>query len=422
MNNELLAALDSIEREKGVSKDVLFEAIEVALVSAYKRNYDHAMNTRVEINRESGMIRVFTGYTAVGKVINPQTELSLEEAMEIDNSCQAGDVVEREVTPRDFGRIAAQTAKQVVIQRIREAEREIIFEEYLDRIDEVLTGLVQRYEQRNAIIELGKTEAILPLKEQIPGERLKQGERVRALITEVKRTSKGPQIMLSRTHSGMLKRLFENEVPEISKGLIVIKGAAREPGFRSKMAVYSINTNVDPVGACVGPKGARVQAVSNELNGEKIDIIRWSEQPEEYIKNALSPAQVSGVVVNNKENEAKVVVPDNQLSLAIGREGQNVRLAARVTGWRIDIISESQNQDKNKKLQEDIGAEDIAEDNNTGDSYTGIEEQEDSGAEDSIAEDSNTGIKDQEDFGSEVVTEDNDTHIEDMKSEHDREV
>ncbi len=342
MNKDLIAAIESIEKEKGIGREVLFEALEVALVSAYKRNFQTAPSVRVSIDRETGEIKVFSQVKVVEEVESEQGEVSLYEARVYEPNCQIGDMIEMEVTPKEFGRIAAQTAKQVIIQRIREAERELIYESFVDRVEEVITGLVRRFEQRNAIIDLGRTEAVLPVEEQIPFERYRIGERVKTYIMEVKKTTKGPQIIVSRTHTGFLKRLFEMEVPEIYDGIVQIKAAAREAGYRSKLAVISENQDIDPVGACVGPKGSRVQAISNELKGEKIDIVKWSEDPEEYIANSLSPSKVSSVLLDSVEKTAVVVVPDNQLSLAIGKEGQNARLAAKITGWKIDISSETQ--------------------------------------------------------------------------------
>jgi len=325
---------------------VLFEALEVALVSAYKRNFQSAPAVRVVLDRDTGEIKVFSQLKVVEDVESDQQEVNLYEARVYDPRCQIGDIVEMEVTPKEFGRIAAQTAKQVVIQRIREAERELIFESFVDRTEEIITGLVRRFEQRNVIIDLGRTEAVLPVEEQIPYERYRQGERVKTFIADVKKTTKGPQIIVSRTHTGFLKRLFETEVPEIYEGIVEIKAAAREAGHRSKLAVFSNNKDIDPVGACVGPKGSRVQAISNELKGEKIDIIKWSEESAEYIANALSPAKVASVILDSEHKMATVVVPDSQLSLAIGKEGQNARLAAKITGWKIDISSETQFTEK----------------------------------------------------------------------------
>jgi len=342
VNKELFAAMDILEKEKGISKKIIFEALETALVSAYKRNFQASSNVRVVVDRDTGEIKVFAMLTVADKVENPHQQVELYEARIYQPRCKVGDELELEVTPKEFGRIAAQTAKQVVVQRLREAEREIIYESYADRVEDVVIGLVQRFEQRNIIIDLGKVEAILPAEEQIPRERYRQGERVKAFIKEVKKTSKGPQVIVSRVHSGFLKRLFEVEVPEIYEGIVEIKAATREPGQRSKIAVWSKNKDIDPVGACVGPRGGRVQAISNELKGEKIDIIKWNEDTEQYISAALSPAKVAAVELHKEEKRATVIVPDNQLSLAIGKEGQNARLSAKLTGWKIDINSETQ--------------------------------------------------------------------------------
>ncbi len=357
MNQDFLAALSEIEKEKGVSKNILLEAIEAALISAYKRNFNANSNVRVHMDSTTGVIKVLSQLTVVieEKIEDSSLEISLTEAKAIDSRYELGDIVEKEVTPKNFGRIAAQTAKQVVIQRIREAERELIYEDYSDREQDIITGVVQRFEQRNVIIDLGRTEAVLPPSEQMSADLYKQGERIKAFIGEVKKTTKGPQIIVSRTNPGLLKRLFELEVPEIYDGVVEIKGVSREAGQRSKLAVYSRNADVDPIGACVGPKGARVQMVVNELKGEKIDIVRWDENPEVYVANSLSPAKVVSVNIKEEEKKAKVIVPDYQLSLAIGKEGQNARLAAKLTGWKIDIISESQLEEQNttKKLLSD---------------------------------------------------------------------
>ncbi|AMA72705.1 transcription termination factor NusA [Aneurinibacillus thermoaerophilus] len=342
MNAEFIEALNEIEREKGISKEVLIEAIEAALVSGYKRNFNSAQNVRVDINRELGNVRVFARKTVVEEVTDPRSQISLEEAQEIDPNYMVDDIIDMEVTPRDFGRIAAQTAKQVVTQRIREAERGIIYNEFVDREQDIITGIVQRQDHRFYYIDLGKVEALMPLNEKMPNETFKQGDRVKAFITKVEKTTKGPQIFVSRTHPGLLKRLFELEVPEIFDGVVEIKSVAREAGDRSKIAVYSSDPNVDPVGACVGPKGMRVQTIVQELKGEKIDIMKWSEDPAEYVANALSPSKVMHVTVYEAEKMTRVIVPDYQLSLAIGKRGQNARLAAKLTGWKIDIKSESQ--------------------------------------------------------------------------------
>jgi N utilization substance protein A len=345
MNGEFLQALDEIAKEKGVSKDLLIDAIDVALVSAFKKNFGTSQNVKVTINRETGEIEVFAVKNVVEEVENELLEISLEEAKEINKNYEVGDVVEKKVTPKNFGRIAAQTAKQVVVQRIREAERGIIFDEYVSRENEIVTGLVQRKEKNNVFIDLGKTEAVLGSGEQTPGEVYNIGDRIKTYIVEVKKTTKGPQIVLSRTHPGLVKRLFELEVPEIQSGIVEIKGIAREAGSRTKIAVYSHDENVDAVGACVGQRGQRVQVIVDELKGEKIDIIEWNEDPEIFVGSALSPAKVINVDVDKENNAARVIVGDSQLSLAIGKEGQNARLAAKLTGWKIDIKSQSQVSD-----------------------------------------------------------------------------
>ena len=341
-----LEALKELAREKGVEEEVLFDAIEAALISAYKRNFGSAQNVRVVLDRTTGAYHVYAIKTVVETVEDDVQEISLAQARTIRPDYEIGDVLEIEVTPANFGRIAAQTAKQVVVQRVREAERGIIYEEFMSREGDIITGLVSRVENRNVFIDLGKTEAVLTPTEQIAGETYEHGDRIKAYIVEVKKTSKGPQIVVSRTHPGLLKRLFELEVPEIQEGIVEIKSVAREPGMRSKIAVYSKDDDVDPVGSCVGHKGMRVQAVVDELGSEKIDIVKWNEDSAKFIANALSPAKVVSVAVNEDEKVSRVVVPDYQLSLAIGKEGQNARLAAKLTGWKIDIKSESQAADE----------------------------------------------------------------------------
>ncbi len=342
MNTEFIEALAELEKEKGIAMDVLLEALEAALISAYKRNFGSLQNVRVSIDRSTGEIKVYARKTVVEKVEDDRSEISLQEAREKEPQYELDDIVEIEVTPREFGRIAAQTAKQVVVQRIREAERSIIYEEFSNREGDIVTGIVQRQDQKNVYIDLGKTEAILGPTEQIPGEQYNHNDRIKTYIVEVKKTTKGPQILVSRTHPGLLKRLFELEVPEIHDGIVELKSVAREAGARSKIAVSSREENVDPVGACVGPKGMRVQTIVNELKGEKIDIVKWNQEPAKFVANALSPAKVIEVNIFEDEKIARVVVPDYQLSLAIGKEGQNARLAAKLTGWKIDIKSESQ--------------------------------------------------------------------------------
>jgi N utilization substance protein A len=342
MNTDFIDALSELERERGITKEVLIDAIEAALISGYKRNFNSAQNVRVDVNRQTGTVRVFARKTVTLDVLDPRLEISLDAAQEINPSYQVDDIVEIEVTPKDFGRIAAQTAKQVVTQRIREAERGLIYDEFIDREEDIVTGIVQRQDSRFIYIDLGKIEAMLPINEQMPTEKFKHNDRVKTYITKVERTTKGPQILVSRTHPGLLKRLFELEVPEIFDGIVEIKSVAREAGYRSKVAVYSKDPEIDAVGACVGPKGMRVQTVVNELKGEKIDIVNWREDVKEYVANALSPSKVVEVRIYEDEKVARVIVPDYQLSLAIGIKGQNARLAAKLTGWKIDIKSESQ--------------------------------------------------------------------------------
>jgi len=342
MNREFIKAVEELEKEKEISKDLLIEAIESALVSAYKKNYGTSQNVRVNIDRETGDIEVFMRKDIVETVEDDQLEVSLEEAREVDPKYQIGDVMEKQVTPRDFGRIAAQTAKQVVVQRIREAERGLIYDDYSNRQSEIVTGIVQRISNDTVFINMGKTEGILAATEQVPGEKYVVNSRIKVFIMDVKKTTKGPQVYLSRSHPGLVKRLFELEVPEIQDGIVEIKSISREAGSRTKMAVYTADENVDPVGACVGSRGTRVQAIVDELFGEKIDIISWSDNPEKLISSALSPAKVEKVIINPDGKSATVVVPDYQLSLAIGKEGQNVRLAAKLCGWKIDIKSHSQ--------------------------------------------------------------------------------
>lgn len=352
MNVEFIQALDDIEKEKGISKEVLLEAIETALVSAYKKDFGSKDNVRIEISAEAGEVKVYSRKEVVEEVENDNSEISLIEAERIDSKYTIGDIVEIEVTPANFGRIAAQTAKQVVMQRIREAERDVIFDQYKEKEDELITGTIQRFHNDNILIDMGKTEALLPPSEQIAGERYEIGERIKLYVVEVSTTNKGPRILVSRTHPGLLKRLFEIEVPEIFQGLVEIKAVAREAGQRSKMAVSSSDSQVDPVGACVGPKGMRVQAVVNQLNNEKIDIVKWDDDPEVFVGNALNPAEVISVDINKSDKIAQVVVPDFQLSLAIGKEGQNARLAAKLTGWKVDIKKESEIEAEPENIEE----------------------------------------------------------------------
>ncbi|MDR3120404.1 MAG: transcription termination factor NusA [Clostridiales bacterium] len=342
MGAELIHALEQLEKEKGVNKDVLIEAIEAALISAYKRNFGSMQEVRISFDKATGDVHVFSQKRVVENPDDTQSEISLEQAKKIDVSLEIDDIAETEVTPRKFGRIAAQTAKQVVVQRIREAERGIIFDAFVNREDDIITGIVNRFERKSVILDIGKAEAVLPDKEQTHNEEYRYNDRIKTYITEVRKTPKGPQIIVSRTHPGLVKRLFELEVPEISDGTVEIRSISREAGSRTKIAVFSRDDNVDPVGACVGQKGTRVQAIVDELRGEKIDIIKWSGNPVEFLSSSLSPAKVVRVDLTEEDKIAEITVPDFQLSLAIGKEGQNARLAAKLTGWKIDIRSESQ--------------------------------------------------------------------------------
>ena len=344
MNHEFIEALDELEKDRGIDKDILIDTIEQALLTAYKKNFGSAQNVRVEVDRVKGDVRVFSQRVVVDEsdLYDTFLEIELKDAREISPNYELGDIIENEVTPKDFGRIAAQTAKQVVVQRIREAEREIVYNEFMDKENEIVTGEVARVNKNIVYVNLGRIEAIMTQAEQIPGEHYQAGQKIKVYILEVKKTNKGPQIVVSRSHPGLVKRLFEFEVPEIFEGIVQIKSVSREAGSRTKMAVKSIDEKIDPIGACVGPKGSRVKNIVDELGDEKIDIIKYSDDPAEYISASLSPSKVERVEVNEEEKSALVVVPDYQLSLAIGKEGQNARLAAKLTNWKIDIKSESQ--------------------------------------------------------------------------------
>ena len=335
-----------LTKTKGFAPEVIFESLEAALLQAYRKEPSSNPDAYVELNRETGEYKVMAKKEVVEAVETPETQISLEDARQQSPRFEIGDVVEMNVTPANFGRSAAHTAKQMLIQRLKEAERSVVFEEYFSREGDIITGIIERVEGKNVYINLGKTEAILPPTEQIATETYREGDRIKCYIVEVKKTTKGPQIMISRTHPGLLKRLFELEVPEIFEGVVELKSVAREPGMRSKIAVYSRDENIDPVGACVGPRGQRVQHIVDELHDEKIDIVKWNEDPAIYIANSLSPAKVVSVDVNEEEKASRVVVPDYQLSLAIGKAGQNARLAAKLTNWKIDIKSETQAQEE----------------------------------------------------------------------------
>ena len=341
-NNELLEALNILEQEKNIGKETLLEAIENSLVTACKNHFGKSENVKVSIDPQTCEYHVFQEKTVVEKVEDPVEEISLINAKMIDSKYEVGDVVNVEVQSKEFGRIATMNAKNVILQKIREEERKVLFDQYYSKEKDVVTGVVQRYIGRNVSINLGKVDAILTENEQVKGEVFQPTERIKLYILEVKSTSKGPKILVSRTHPELVKRLFESEVTEVKEGIVEIKAIAREAGSRTKIAVWSNDPDVDPVGACVGMNGARVNAIVNELRGEKIDIITWNENPAMLIENALSPAKVISVIADAEEKSAKVVVPDYQLSLAIGKEGQNARLAARLTGFKIDIKSETQ--------------------------------------------------------------------------------
>jgi len=335
----LRESLRLLEGERSIPREMLLEALEAALISAYKRNYGGDANVVIAMDRDTGEYKIYHRRTVAEQVEDPKLEISRKEA---GSKYEAGDFFDEEVAPKNFGRIAAQTAKQVIVQRIREAERDTIYNEYSQKLHDIVNGTVQRYEQRNMYVDLGRTEALLPLSEQVPRENYRINDRINSYVLDVRKTNKGPQIILSRAAEGLVQRLLEREVPEINDNIVEIMAIAREPGSRSKVAVHSHRPEVDAVGACLGPKSSRIAAVSDELRGEKIDIIRWSSDHVTFINNALAPAKVIAVELFEDEGVGLVTVPDYQLSLAIGREGQNVRLAARLTGWRLDITSESE--------------------------------------------------------------------------------
>ncbi|MBV8724259.1 MAG: transcription termination/antitermination protein NusA [Candidatus Eremiobacteraeota bacterium] len=339
-DDRLIDVLQSIARERNISFEMLLEALEAALLTAYKRHFGSESNAIVMVDRQSGAYRVFHRRTVVDDVQDPKLEISVKDA---GAPYQAGDFYDEEVTPKDFGRIAAQTAKQVIVQRIREAERDTVYNKYVRKLNDLVTGTVQRYEQRNMYVTLeGRDEAVMYLDEQVPGEAYRINDFIRAYVLDVKRSPKGPQVILSRTVEGLVQRLMELEIPEIADGTVEIMAIARDPGSRSKVAVRSNRAEVDPIGACLGPKSSRIANVTDNLRGEKVDVIRWDPTPATFIMNALAPAKVIGVELFEDEGVALVIVPDYQLSLAIGRDGQNVRLAARLTGWRLDIAGETE--------------------------------------------------------------------------------
>ncbi|MEI5991971.1 transcription termination factor NusA [Enterococcus crotali] len=384
MSKEMLNALDALEAEKGISKEIVIDALEAALVSAYKRHYGQAQNVEVEFDGKKGNIHVYAVKEVTEEVFDSQLEVSLKEAMEVNKAYEMGDKIRFEVTPKDFGRIAAQTAKQVILQRVREAERNIIYNEFSAYENDIMQGIVERQDRRYIYVNLGKIEAVLSKQDQMPNEFYQPHDRIKVYVSRVENTSKGPQVFVSRSHPDLLKRLFEQEIPEVYDGIVEIVSIAREAGDRSKVSVRSTDPNIDPVGTCVGPKGQRVQAIVNELKGENMDIVEWSEDPAVFISNALNPAQVVDVIFDPNNNKAcTVVVPDYQLSLAIGKRGQNARLAAKLTGFKIDIKPESEMEDYYAQLaenpetsEEQLHDDAIVESDMTADDYENVEFEE----------------------------------------------
>ena len=395
---DFIDALDEIQRIKGIDKEELICAVEAALISAYKKDYKGGQNVKVEIDRETGVMTVFTLKTVVEEVENPLEEISLADAQVLNSEYELEDIVEIEIDPKDFGRVAAQNAKQLILQRIKEAERNMIFDTYFEKKDELVTGTVQRVEKSDVYVNLGKTEGIMNYLNQIPSEHYYPGMRIKVYITDVIKTNKGPQIFLSRSHPGLIKRLFEFEIPEIYDGSIEIMSISREAGNRTKIAVLSKEEGIDAVGACVGHKGTRIQNILTEIGDERIDVVEYSEDPEVYIKNALNPATAKIVKTNEEERSALVVVDDSQLSLAIGKDGQNVRLAAKLSGWKIDIKNEEQYAElmdepvedesagETKKEELNLFDDSVLEDNQTIDDIEESEEEVESISEDVLVE------------------------------------
>ena len=399
----LFEACEELERERGIAKDVIIASLEDAMVAAYKRHMRIKEATNIEsiLDETSGEIGVFRTKVVVENVEDPDTEISLEEAKEIDEEVEVDDEVKIEVTPEQFGRIAAQTAKQVITQRIRDAEKNNILNEFLEKKGSLTTGIIQRVENRNVIVNIGKTDAIMPQREQIPGEYYKPGNRIRVFVLNVKETTRLPQVIVSHAHAEIVKELFELEVPEIEDGIVEIKSISREAGFRTKLAVWSNDPEVDSVGACIGPRGSRIQTIVSELKNEKIDIVRWAPDPVEYIVNAISPARVVSVDImadDEDSKEAMVVVPDDQLSLAIGRDGQNVRLAHKLTHWKIDIKSVSQMEQAEAENIQNYSVEEDVEDD-----Y--VDEVEDAEIQAEIEEEMNQQAVDEDDFAVEESVE-----------------
>lgn len=359
-NKELILALEELEKEKGIKKEYVLESIETALVTAYKRNFDALENVKVVMDPQTGATHIYSIKEVMENVNDPALEISLTEAQKINKAVDFGESVDVEIVPRDFGRIAAQTAKQVIIQKIREVEREIVFSEFNERKGEIVSGLIQKADHNIVVMDLGKLEGVMPTKEQIPTEHYKVNDKIKGYVLDVEKGAKGaPQVIVSRSHPDFVRKLLEFEIPEIYEGVIEIKSVSRDPGYRSKVAVYSPDPNIDPVGSCVGQKGVRIQNVINELNGEKIDVIEWNEDPAIYIAAALLPAQILAVDIKEDEKFAQVIVPDDQLSLAIGKSGQNARLAARLTNWKIDIKSETQYREMLNSVNQEENIEEI---------------------------------------------------------------
>ena len=368
-NRELIMAIDELEKERGIDKNYLLESLEVALTAAYKKNFDSAENVKVEINSTTGEIHVYAQKEVVEEVENSNLQISLTDAKKIEKKAKVGDIINIETKPKDFGRIAAGAAKQHIIQKVREAERNMIFNEYNDRKGEIVTGIIQKADKKIVVLDLGKLEGIMPAKEQIPTEQYHVNDKIKAYVLSVEKGIKGvPQVLVTRSHPDVIKKLFELEIPEIYEGLIEVKAVARDPGNRSKVAVYSKNPDIDPVGSCVGSKGIRIQNIINEMNGEKIDVIEWNEDPATFICSALLPAHVMAIDIKEDERFAQVIVPDEELSLAIGKGGQNARLAVKLTNWKIDIKSETQYRElmayEENKKNEETNAEKVSEEGN----------------------------------------------------------
>lgn len=410
MNAEFLTALDVLEKEKGINKEELIEAIESSIEQAYRKNYGGGENIEARFDRDSGEIKVYAAWRVVDEVEDENTEKTLADAQKIDEDAVIGSIIEQEIIPRNFGRIAAQNAKQTIFQKIKEQERKKIYDEYIERVGEIVNGKIDRIERRNVYVNIGSATAIMPVKEQIPTENYKAGDHIRVYIVSVDDRGKGPDILVSRTHKGLLKRLLEEEVPEIYDGVVDVESIAREPGYRSKIAVKTNDETVDPVGSCVGYKGTRIQHIIDELAGEKIDVIRYSDDSHTYIANALSPAKVNEVLTKPSEKQAYAVVDDFQFSLAIGKEGQNVRLAVKLTGWKIDIKSASEFDKmllENPNLREEFAAEDAAEEELDGDAL--IDELSEHDRMDAVlADEAGAGLLSDDDVLDDALLDDDD--------------